>query len=174
MTEEELNKLTFRRGLILENIESLKDRARVARNTLDEVNERISGLENALGLVNASLMNYYFDGVLPQVEVIKILDEKEREKYMLKISIGSSGKFVYKILHNLDLALYANDDTVIDKMGFIYRCRELATEYLKTNHGIASKIDDMEDYLSEVLPRFIESPRIERQLMRDINNRRRF
>jgi hypothetical protein len=164
MTEEELNKLAFRRGLILENIESLKERARIARNTLNEVNDRISGLENALAFVNTSFMNHFYDGILPKVEIIKIFDEKEKEKFMLKISIGNSGKFIYKILHNLDLALYASNDTVLGKMGFIYRCRELAYEYLKTNHGIASKIDDMEDYLSEVLPRFIESPRIGRQL----------
>jgi hypothetical protein len=173
MNDHELNKLTFRRGLIIENIEALNERARTAMNTLDEIRTRITGLENALAFVNTVLMNHFNNGSLPKVEVIKVLDEREKEKIMLRIEIGSSGKSIYKILHNLDLALYANDNTVIDKMGFMYQCQELACEYLKNNQNIASAIDDMEDYLSDVLPRFIESPRIEEQLLHNLSRRRR-
>jgi hypothetical protein len=113
-------------------------------------------------------MNHFSDGALPKFELIKIFAEKDKEKYMLKIDIGSDGASIYKILHNLDLALYTNGDTVIGKMGFMFRCRELASEYLKTHYNIASAIDNMEDYLSEVLPRFIESSRIQRQLERGL------
>ena len=173
MTEQELNELTFRRVLVLENIEALRERARIAMDTLDGLNERIFGLENALRFINTALMDHFSDGALPKVEIIKIFDEKDKEKYMLKIDIGSDGATIYKILHNLDLALYTNGDTVIGKMGFMFRCRELASEYLKTHHNIASAIDNMEDYLSDVLPRFIESSRIERQLSRETYLNRR-
>jgi hypothetical protein len=174
MSEEELNRLTFRKSLVLGNIEALKERARYTMNTLDGLNERIAGLENALRFINTALMDHFNDGALPNVDIIKIFDERDREKYMLKIDVGTDGASIYKILHNLDLALYTNSDTVIDKMGFMYRCRELACEYLKTHHNIASAIDNMEDYLSDVLPRFIESSRIERQLERELEPRRRF
>jgi len=173
MTDQELNELTFRRVLVLENIEALKERARIAMDTLDGLNERIIGLKNALQFINASLVDHFNDGALPNVEVIKVFDEKDKEKYMLKIDIGNNRASIYKILHNLDLVLYTNGDTVIGKMGFMFRCRELASEYLKTHHNIASSIDNMEDYLSEVLPRFIHSARIERQLTREIDGRRR-
>lgn len=173
MTEHELNQLTFRKTLVLENIYALKERARSTMNILDGLNERIAGLENALHFINTSLMEHFNDGALPKVEIIKVYDERDKEKYMLKIDIGSDGASIYKILHNLDLALYTNSDSVIGKMGFMFRCRELACEYLKTHHNIASAIDHMEDYLSEVLPRFIESSRIQRQLERELEPRRR-
>jgi hypothetical protein len=48
MNEHELNQLTFRKTLVLENIDALKERARLTMNTLDGLNERITGLENAL------------------------------------------------------------------------------------------------------------------------------
>lgn len=174
MTDQELNQLTFRKTLVLENIQALKERARSTMNTLDVINERIAGLENALQFINTALMDHFNVGILPKVEIIKILDERDRERFMLKIDIGSDGASIYKLLHNLDLALYTNGDNVIDKMGFMYRCRELACEYLKTHHNIASAIDNMEDYLSEVLPRFILSPQVERQLTRESPLRNRF
>lgn len=174
MTEEELERLMFRRSLVKSNIEALKDRARNTANTLDALSERIAGLENAYEFINTELMNHYHEGVLPKVEVIKIFDERDNEKVMLKINIDNSGTSIYKILHNLDLALYANSNETIDKMGFLFRCQELASEYLKSHHDISSAINNMSDYLDEVLPRFIHSPRVEKQLERQINGRAQF
>lgn len=174
MTEEELERLVFRRGLVIGNIEALKERARLAANTLHSLNDRIAGLENAYEFINTELMNHYHSGILPNVEVIKVFDERDKEKYMLKINIDNSGSSIYKILHNLDLALYTNSDEIIDKMAFKFRCQELASDYLKSHHNISSAINNMADYLDEVLPRFIHSPRIEKQLERQISNRVQF
>jgi hypothetical protein len=172
MTAQELNELSFRRKLVRENIESLKDRARCTMNTLDGLNERITGLENAYEFINLSLLDHIEQGGKPKVELIKIFDERDREKYMLKIDVDSDGSTIYKVLHELELALYFNGDTVIDKMALLYRIQEIAIEYLKTHHDISSLINNVNDYLDDVLPRFIESDRIERLLLREIDRRR--
>jgi hypothetical protein len=173
MTEQELNELAFRRKLVSENIEALRERARCTMNTLDGLNDRIIGLENAYQYINTALLEHFEQGGMPKVEVIKIFDERDRMKHMLKIDIDNSGSTIYKVLNDLELALYFNGDSVIDKMAFQYRCQEIACDYLKTHHDIPSVINNMSDYLDEVLPRFIESDRIERILMREIEARRR-
>jgi hypothetical protein len=143
-------------------------------NTLNGLNDRIIGLENAYQYINTALLEHFEQGGVPKVEVIKIFDERDRMKHMLKIEIDKSGSIIYKVLNDLELALYFNGDSVIDKMGFLFRIREIACDYLKTHHDIPSIINNMGDYLEEVLPRFIESSRIERQLLREIEPRRRF
>jgi hypothetical protein len=174
MTEEELNKLAFRRRLVIENITSLKERVRCLMNTLDGLNDRIIGLENAYQFINMALIDHFEMGGIPKVEVIKIFDERNKEKFMLKIDIDTDGSTIYKVLQDLELALYFNSsNNIIDKMAFIYRCQEIACEYLKSHLDISSAVNNMSEYVDEVLPRFIESDRIERLLMREIDARRR-
>lgn len=170
MTNDQLHELAYLRFLMKENITKIESRRDNARTLLNELDEKLETQENAYQAINTSVLNHFNEGNIPKVEVLKYVDEKDKEKIMLKIDIDEAGTVIYKALSEWDIALYLNDTSDIGSLSLINRCNELAVGYLKKQEDITGHFNDFNVKAEELIQAFINNPRNKRNLEREVRS----
>jgi hypothetical protein len=155
-----------------ENITKLESRRDNARTFLNELDEKLETQENAYQAINTSVLNHFNEGNIPKVEIIKYIDEKDKEKIMLKLDIDEAGTVIYKAVSEWDIALYLNDTSDIGSLSLMNRCNELAINYLKKQGDITGHFNDFNGKAEELIQAFINNPRNKRNLEREVRSPR--
>lgn len=172
MTNDQLHELAYLRFLMKENITKLESRRDNARTFLNELDEKLETQENAYQAINTSVLNHFNEGNIPKVEIIKYIDEKDKEKIMLKLDIDEAGTVIYKVVSEWDIALYLNDTSDIGSLSLMNRCNELAINYLKKQGDITGHFNDFNGKAEELIQAFINNPRNKRNLEREVRSSR--
>lgn len=170
MTNDQLHELAYLRFLMKENITKIESRRDNARTLLNELDEKLETQENAYQAINTSVLNHFNEGNIPKVEVLKYVDEKDKEKIMLKIDIDEAGTVIYKAVSEWDIALYLNDTSDIGSLSLMNRCNELAVDYLKKQEDITGHFNDFNGKAEELIQAFINNPRNKRNLEREVRS----
>lgn len=170
MTNDQLHELAYLRFLLKENITKLESRRDNARTLLNELDEKLESQENAYRAINTSVLNHFNEGNIPKVEIIKYIDEKEKEKIMLKINIDETGTEIYKAVCKWDIALYLNDSSDIGALSLMSRCEDLAINYLKKQEDITGHFNDFNGKADNLIQAFINNPRNKRNLEREVRS----
>jgi hypothetical protein len=67
-----------------ENITKIESKRDNVRTLLNELDEKLETQENAYQAINTSVLNHFNEGNIPNVEIIKYVDEKDKEnKYSI-------------------------------------------------------------------------------------------
>ncbi len=170
MTNDQLHELAYLRFLMKENITKLESRRDNARTLLNELDEKLETQENAYQAINTSVLNHFNEGNIPKVEIIKYIDEKDKEKIMLKINIDETGTEIYKAVCEWDIALYLNDPSDIGSLCLMNRCKELAINYLKKQRDITGHFNDFNGKADKLIQAFINNSRNKRSLEREVRS----
>lgn len=168
MTNDELHELAYLRFLMKENITKIESKRDNVRTLLNELDEKLETQENAYQAINTSVLNHFNEGNIPNVEIIKYVDEKDKEKIMLKIYIDEAGTIIYKAVSEWDIALYLNDTSDIGTLSLMNRCKELAINYLIKQGDITGHFNEFNGKAEELIQAFINNPRNKRNLEREV------
>lgn len=170
MTNDELHELAYLRFLMKENITKIESKRDNVRTLLNELDEKLETQQNAYQAINTSVLKHFNEGNIPNVEIIKYVDEKDKEKIMLKIYIDEAGTVIYKAVSEWDIALYLNDTSDIGSLSLMNRCKELAINYLKKQGDITGHFNDFTGKAEELIQAFINNPRNKRNLEREVRS----
>lgn len=164
MKEKLIENLNYRRYLLQNLIIKLKDKINFTQDRLNSDLEKLSTYKNAFEIVNRQIIKAIKRGTLPKVEVIAYKDEKNENKFMLKIDIDNSGKSIYKAINKLDLMLYHPTGDVINDINYIHRIEELAFTYLANHNDTNLFFNDFSEEAEKILDQFSNSQRVENRL----------
>jgi hypothetical protein len=154
MSKERITHLNYHRYQLKNNIDKLKDRISLTRNRLHEDLEKLNTFENNYELINRQIVKIIKPNQFPKIEVIKYMDERDKEKVMLKIDIDNSGKSIYKSISNVELMLCELNDDPTNNMNFLHRVEEIAFQYLEKHGNINSLFNDLTKEVNEIILEF--------------------
>lgn len=164
MKENLIENLNYRRYLLKNLIIKLKDKINITQDRLNSDLEKLSTYKNAFEIVNRQIIRTIKRGAIPKVEIIGYKDEKNKEKYMLKIDIDNSGKSIYKAINELDLMLYQPTGDIINDINYIHRIEELAFLHIANHNDMNLLFNDFSEEAETILDQFSNSQRIENRL----------
>jgi hypothetical protein len=164
MKDKLIENLNYRRYLLQSLIVKLQGKVSINKNTLHNDMEKLSTYENALEIVNRQIVQAFKKGIIPKVQIIEYRDEKEKEKYMLKIDIDESGKSIYKAINDYEIILYGINEDIMNNINLIHRIEEIAYQYLASQHNKNFLFNDLTADVEKILEEFVNNQLVEDQL----------
>lgn len=163
---QQLAKLNSRREQIIDNIfkygiesEKLSRRLGLIRDLEDNANQELIAIEYAV--------NSLIDDQMIQTKIHKVHDFviNKPMRYILEVNILGFNSPIFKILSDLDIALYLEIKNTADQLIFNSRVKEIAIDFLNESNVLSQRFEVFSEQNNAILD-YIEDDSIESRLKR--------